>query len=91
VTESEETLRPAWRRQERAAEPAPAPAETAAQPAAVAAEDDGDLERGRTLALVAALGRLQMSLDVLARQQKKHHDDVEARLARIERALTDSP
>ena len=52
-------------------------------------DDDEDLERGRTLALVAALGRLQMSLDVLQRQQKKHAEDVEARLARIERALSE--
>jgi hypothetical protein len=82
MTESEDFLRPAWKRQERpAAEPAPVAPETS--------DDDADLERGRTLALVAALGRLQMSLDVLARQQKAHHDAVEARLARIERALTE--
>jgi 3-oxoacyl-ACP reductase-like protein len=100
MTESDEALRPAYRRDRRAepvpepsapeapAEPAPAPA----PPAAVAAPDidDADLERGRTLAVIAAIGRLQMSVDVLARQQKKHQEAVEARLARIERALTEN-
>ena len=79
MTESDDALRPAWKRS-RAEEGAPV-----AEPA----EDEGDLERGRTLALVAALGRLQMSLDVLQRQQRKHHEDVEARLTRIERALSE--
>lgn len=90
MTESDDALRPASRRPERRAdappaEPAPAVAPEPAEPPV----DDADLERGRTLALVAAIGRLQMSLDVLARQQKKHHEVVEARLARIERALSE--
>lgn len=84
MTESDETLRPALKRPERREEP-PAPAPAAPEPEV----DDADLERGRTLAVIAAIGRLQMSLDVLARQQKKHHEAVEERLARIERALSD--
>jgi hypothetical protein len=83
-------LRPAWRRDRRAVDltPAPAPEE---QPAPTAAEPavpvDEDLERGRTLALLAALGRIQLSLDVLARQQQRQADDVDERLSRIERRL----
>lgn len=83
MTESDEALRPALKRPERREDP-PAPAQ-APEPTV----DDADLERGRTLAIIAAIGRLQMSLDVLARQQKKHQDAVEDRLARIERTLTD--
>ena len=92
MTESDEALRPALKRPERAErvdrrdDPAPAPP----PPAAVPEVDDADLERGRTLAVIAAIGRLQMSLDVLARQQKKHQEAVEERLARIERALGDT-
>lgn len=91
MTESDDALRPAWRRPERRAEPdAPAAEATPAPPPAVGDGDgDGDLERGRTLAVIAAIGRLQMSLDVLARQQKKHQESVEERLARIERALSE--
>lgn len=93
MTESDETLRPALKRPERrAAEPPPAPPAEAPAPPPPAPEppvDDAELERGRTLAVIAAIGRLQMSLDVLARQQKKHQEAVEARLARIERAITD--
>lgn len=94
MTESDDALRPAFRRPDRRADPAPAaPAEPVAPPPAPAEPaaptlDDAELERGRTLAVVAAIGRLQMSLDVLARQQKKHQENVEARLARIERALS---
>jgi hypothetical protein len=84
MTESDEALRPAWKRPDRRAEPA-APEASAPEPHL----DDDDLERGRTLAVIAAIGRLQMSLDVLARQQKKHQESVEARLARIERALAE--
>ena len=87
------TLRPAYRRRSDAPG---APPEPPAQPAEVAKpepersdDEDADLERGRTLAVVAAMGRLQMSIDVLARQQKKHAETVEARLARIERALSE--
>ena len=104
MTDPDETLRPAWKRQGRRGaettppEPPPAPpAPPAAVPApapqpptaAEQAADDADLERGRTVALIAALGRLQMSMDVMYRQQKKHQEDVEARLARIERAVSD--
>ncbi|HWL35788.1 MAG TPA: hypothetical protein VNQ77_06320 [Frankiaceae bacterium] len=93
MTESDEALRPALKRPERRpAEPPPAAPpveEPAPPPAPEPAVDDAELERGRTLAVIAAIGRLQMSLDVLARQQKKHQEAVEARLARIERALGD--
>lgn len=66
-------LRPAWRRTDRDDAPE---------------ADEAELvDRGRTLAVLAALGRLQMSIDVLARQQKRHADEVEQRLARIERSL----
>lgn len=88
MTESDEALRPVWGRERRGeAEPSPAPPEPAA--AAEPPVDDTELERGRTLAVIAAIGRLQMSIDVLARQQKKHQESVEARLARIERALSE--
>ena len=91
MTESDEALRPAYKRAERREEAAPPPAAAAPPPAAAEpAVDDADLERGRTLAVIAAIGRLQMSLDVLARQQKKHQEAVEERLARIERALGDA-
>lgn len=102
MTESDEALRPAWRRGERRTDaPAPAPVEEPAPPAepppadpppapaAAVQVDAEELDRGRTLAVIAAIGRLQMSLDVLTRQQKKHQDAVEERLARIERALAD--
>lgn len=69
------TLRPVWRRTE--AEPAPAAPEPDAETEAV--------DRGRTVALLAALGRMQMSLDVLAKRQQA----IDARLARIERTLTE--
>jgi len=83
-------LRPAWRRDRRAVDlsvetPEEPPAAAPAEP--VTPVDD-DLERGRTLALLAALGRIQLSLDVLARQQQRHTEAVEERLARIERRLT---
>ncbi|HVF04186.1 MAG TPA: hypothetical protein VNA20_05045 [Frankiaceae bacterium] len=90
MTEADDSIRPAWKRGERRGEqppPPPEPPAPPAPPAAEAAESDDDLERGRTLALVAALGRLQMSLDVVVRQQKRHHEEVDARLARIERVL----
>jgi hypothetical protein len=74
---TEESLRPAYMR------PTAPATDTAPE------TDDADLERGRTLAVIAAIGRLQMSVDVLARQQKKHQEAVDDRLARIERALTD--
>jgi hypothetical protein len=91
MTESDEALRPVWQRERRAPEPpAPSPEPEPTEPAPVEAPvDEAELERGRTLAVIAAIGRLQMSLDVLARQQKKHQESVEARLARIERALSD--
>jgi hypothetical protein len=82
-------LRPAWRRDRRAVDlsadlPAAEPAEppAAAEPAA-----DDDLERGRTLALIAALGRFQLSLDVLSRQHQRQSEAIEERLDRIERRL----
>ena len=94
MTESDEALRPVWGRDRRsdAAPPEPSPEPSAPEPPPAAAEapvDDAELERGRTLAVIAAIGRLQMSLDVLARQQKKHQEAVEDRLARIERALAE--
>ncbi|HEU0132111.1 MAG TPA: hypothetical protein VFQ85_14070 [Mycobacteriales bacterium] len=66
-------------------EPAPPPA-PAPTPSPDAEADAGDLERGRTVALIAALGRLQMSVDLLARQQRKQHDALLERLDRLERA-----
>lgn len=87
MTEADDALRPAWKRSDRREDPAPVASAT--PPPAEPEADADDLERGRTLALVAALGRLQMSLDVLQRQQKKHQETVEERLARIERALSE--
>jgi hypothetical protein len=55
-----------------------------------ATPDDGDLdavERGRTAALLGALGRMQMTLDVIGKQQQQRLDAIEARLSRIERSL----
>jgi hypothetical protein len=76
MTDDDDTvLRPAWRRAE--------PAESQPEPD----EDSDALDRGRTVALLAAIGRMQMSLDVIARQQKQHQEAVDTRLARIERAL----
>jgi hypothetical protein len=47
------------------------------------AEDVADLERGRTAALLAAMGRLQVSIDLLTRKVGALDD----RVARIETAL----
>jgi hypothetical protein len=64
---SEDDLRPA--------RPAREPGPEATEPA-----DDVDeataLERGRTAALVAALGRVQMSLDLLARKVSRLEEAV---------------
>lgn len=93
MTEQDEdaALRPAWRRrtgQPETPEPEQPPAAEPPPPPAEAAPDtDADLERGRTVALIAALGRLQMSVDLLARQQRKQHDALVERLDRLERAL----
>jgi hypothetical protein len=82
-------LRPAWRRDRRAVDLSPVP--PAEPPPAAAAEppapDEDDLERGRTLALIAALGRFQLSLDVLSRQHQRQAEAIEERLDRIERRL----
>lgn len=54
-----------------------------------AGEDDlTDVERGRTLALLAALGRIQLRLDVLAREQRDGLASVEARLEQLEDRIT---
>lgn len=100
-------LRPAWQRRApggadsaSAAPPVPVADPPVAEANGAPAAADGpagepvdadDLDRGRTLALLATLGRLQMSLDVMSRQQRKHAEDVEQRLARIERALAQRP
>jgi hypothetical protein len=70
----DDALRPVWHRERAEAEPA-TPVD----------DEEASVDRGRTVALLAALGRMQMSLDILARQQKA----VEQRLARIERALAE--
>jgi hypothetical protein len=72
---SQDDLRPA-RPAGRGREDAPAVEETA-----VAAPSDDEalaLERGRTTALVAALGRVQMSLDILTRKVAALEETVRA-------------
>jgi hypothetical protein len=44
-----------------------------------------DLERGRTAALLGALGRMQLRLDLLAREQREGFAAVQARLDELER------
>lgn len=53
------------------------------EPAAPSVEQLADLERGRTAALFAALGRIQVSLDVLNRKVGALDD----RVARLENAV----
>lgn len=61
-------------------EPEPA---TAPETGAPSAADVADLERGRTAALFAALGRIQVSLDVLNRKVGALDD----RIARLESSV----
>lgn len=43
-----------------------------------------DLERGRTAALIAALGRLQLAVDVLCRDQRAAKEEIQEAVRRIE-------
>lgn len=61
---------------EQAATPVP-------EPSVPSAEQVADLERGRTAALMAALGRVQVSLDVL----NKKVSALDERIARLENAV----
>ena len=61
----------------------PEPAPEAPEQAVPSAEQLADLERGRTAALLAALGRVQVSLDVLNRKVGA----LDERLARLETAV----
>jgi hypothetical protein len=57
-------------------------------PAAPVAEfDDADVVRGQAAAVLGALGRMQLKLDVLAREQSEALARLEARLESIERAV----
>lgn len=56
----------------------------APESAAPTVEDVADLERGRTAAMFAALGRIQMSLDVLNRKIGA----LDERMARLENAVS---
>ena len=51
-------------------------------------DETSDLERGRTVALLAVLGRVQLRLDQLAKNQADFHAESLAGLARIEARLT---
>jgi hypothetical protein len=60
--------------------------------------DDSDLARGQAAAVLGALGRMQLKLDVLTRGQGDALDgvvaaleDVQSRLARIEQLLDAEP
>ena len=61
----------------------PEPEPQAPEPVAPTAEQVADLERGRTAALFAALGRVQVSLDVLNRKVGA----LDERIARLENAV----
>lgn len=63
-------------------EPEPEP-QAAPEQVVPSAEQLADLERGRTAALLAALGRVQVSLDVLNRKVGA----LDERLARLETAV----
>lgn len=52
-----------------------------------AADSLDDLERGRTAALLAALGRLQLRVDVLAKQQEQVLDRLVTAVEGLERRL----
>jgi hypothetical protein len=49
--------------------------------------DDADVERGRNAALLGALGRMQLRLDVLAREQAEGLRRIEDRLTALEQHL----
>jgi hypothetical protein len=51
------------------------------------AEDDADLDRGRTTALLGALGRMQLRLDVLAQQQPEGFERILELLERLDERL----
>lgn len=59
----------------------------AADPVEQVADDLDDLERGRALAVLAALGRIQLRLDVMAREQREGLASLEARLTDLQRWL----
>jgi len=61
----------------------PEPEPQAPEPAVPTADQVADLERGRTAALLAALGRVQVSLDVLNRKVGA----LDERIARLENAV----
>ncbi|MDT7537972.1 MAG: hypothetical protein QOI82_1557 [Actinomycetota bacterium] len=49
--------------------------------------DDADLQRGLAAAVLAAMGRTQLRLDAIARQQTEAHDEIRARLAALEAGI----
>ena len=53
--------------------------------------DDHDLARGQAAAVLGVLGRLQLRIDVLAREQEAAFDRIEARLSAIEAGLSAPP
>lgn len=67
----------------RSAAPEP-PARDSVDPAAEVL----DLERGRTAALIAALGRLQLTVEILSKNQARAEAEMRDALARIESRLS---
>jgi hypothetical protein len=85
---SEDDLRPA--RGTRGREE-PAPVEAPREPEPVVEHDEAAaLERGRTAAMVAALGRVQMSLDILTRKVAALEETVRGQGAAQARAASQS-
>ena len=64
------------------------PSRRSAPEPAAPVDETSDLERGRTVALLAVLGRVQLRLDQLAKNQSDFHAETLAGLARIEARLT---
>lgn len=79
--------RPARDRRDEPWPPAPQAerARTGSRPVDYDVDDDlRDLERGRTTALIAALGRLQLSVDLLTRNQQRAIDEQKAAISGLE-------
>jgi hypothetical protein len=49
--------------------------------------DDADVQRGLAAAVLAAMGRAQLRLDAIARQQTDSHEEIRARLAALEASI----
>ncbi len=56
-------------------------------PEAAPVDESADLERGRTVALLSVLGRMQLRLDQLAKNQADFHAEVLSGLAGLEARL----